>query len=473
MVSVPSSSRRLDVSTNPQAFMLMNLGKQNISLLTHLNLSYCDIAKFENDFFVLMIKLKVLDISHNKIRRLTSNLFASQTMLERLYLVGNVESITLESGSFSGLYSLLRFELSGLHIRKISNNAFATLNLTALKIYDCQIDAVETDSFGGLHVERIYLNSSIIKDFSETMFRGVQGIIMLKTDKYIFCCIRPSALPEDSCFPGKDEFSSCDDLIRNEVLRPLIWLIGLASIFTNTSSIIFRIIKQREQLKRSYGIFVTNLAVSDCLMGVYLLVIGAADAYFRKTYILYDEYWRYSGWCKFAGILSTVSNESSMLFVCLITLDRLLVIQYPLGQVRLILRHARMLSISVWTIALIVALLPVTLYSVFEDSFYSQAGVCLALPITRARPRGYAYSVAVFIGFNSVAYALIAVGQWSIYREIKISSKSVAMSRSKTSSDTKVARSLLMVAVTDLLCWLPVAILGNNKSQNISEKAYE
>ena len=463
MIFIPLSTRKLDVSTNPNTFSLMNLGKHNLSLLRHLNLSYCDIAEIPKDFFVSMVKLKVLDISYNKLRHLTSNVFVSQTVLERLDMVGNFVPIILESEAFSGLDSLLHFQLSGLHIKKMSQRTFATLNLTELKIYDCLIDAIDEFSFGGLSVERIYMNSSVIKDFSDTIFEGVKGLKLLMTDKHRFCCLRPKTLDEENCFPGKDEFSSCDDLIRNEVLRPLVWLIGLFATFTNVSSILFRIIKQKAHLKRSYGVFVTNLAVSDCLIGIYLLIIAAADSYFRNIYILHDEFWRYSGWCKLAGILSTISNEASMLFVCLITLDRLLVIKYPLRQFRLSLRHACILSILVWTMALVIALLPVALYSLFEDSFYSQSGVCLPLPITRARPRGYAYSVGVFIGFNSIAYTLIAVGQWSIYREIKLSSKSIAQNRSQTSTDTKVARSLLMVAVTDLLCWLPVAVLGKKR----------
>ena len=457
---LPPSTRRLDVSTNPFAFSLLNLGRQNLSLLTHLNLSRCDIKEIPKDFFVSMVKLKILDIGYNKLRHLTSNLFVAQSKLERLYLEGNVVPIIFDTESFSGLESLSNLQLSGLQIQKISKSTFASLHLTELEIYHCQIDVIDEFSFGGLSVERVYMNSSVSKRFSEALFEGVKNLTLLYTDKYKFCCFRPSTLPEEKCFPGKDEFSSCDDLIRNEVLRPLVWLIGLFAIFTNVSSILFRIFKQRAQLKRSYGVFVTNLAASDCLIGVYLIIMAAADSYFRNIYILHDDYWRYSGWCKLAGIFSTISNETSMLFVCLITFDRLLVIKYPLGQFRLSLRLSSILSLLVWATALVIACLPVALYSVFEDSFYSQSGVCLPLPLTRARPRGYSYSVGIFIGFNSVVYTIIAAGQWFIYREIVLSSRSVAKNRSHATTDTKVARSLLMVAVTDLICWLPVAILG-------------
>ena len=460
-IFIPSATRKLDISTNPHVFRPMSLGKQNLFLLTHLNVSHCGITELDYDLFKSMVKLKVLDVSYNKLRRITSDLFSTLLELEYLILVGNLEPITFEPRAFAGI-SHLHLEIAGLQIDRISEFAFSTLNVTELKIYDSQIDTFEINALGELYSKSIYLNSSTINDFTEGMFDGVQDIEILKTDQFKFCCVRPVTVSEDSCFPGKDDVSSCEDLIRIEVLRPVAWLFGILSIFSNISSITFRFTKQRKQLKRTYGLFVTNLSVSDCLMGFYLLIIAVADTYFRNIYIFHDEDWRFSVWCKLAGILSAVSNESSMLFVGLITLDRIILMKYPLGEVRLTIKHARILIVLVWSIALVLAVVPVVLYPVFEGKFYSLSGVCFALPITRARLPGHAYSVVIFIGFNSVLYALIALGQWYIYREVKISSKSLSESRLITSRDAKVARRLVMVAVTDLLCWLPVFILGKN-----------
>ena len=458
-IDIPISTRSLDVSTNPTIFSLMNVNKLNLSLLTHLNLSYCEITHFKTHFFESMVKLKVLDISYNKFRSLSSNVFASLSVVEQLSLQGNFEPITFESNSFFGL-GVWQLELSDLHIRRIAQNAFASLNLTDLKIFKSRIDIMETNSLGGLYVENMYVNSTKINEYYETMFHCVRGVKLLKTDEFKFCCVRPTSLSGDSCFPGPDEMSSCGDLIDDEVLRPLIWVIGIIAVISNASTVIFRIFQQREQLKRSYGIFVTNLSISDCIMGIYLLIIAGADSYFRDSYIFNDEKWRKGALCNFAGMLSTLSNESSLFFVGLITLDRLLLVKYPLRKTRFDFKNTCLLSLSVWCISIVLAIIPVGFSQVFEGKFYSQSGVCLALPITRARPPGYAYSVAVFLILNSVGYALIALGQWSIYKVMKVSSIEIAGSRSISTRDAKVATRLMLVAVSGLLSWLPVTVLG-------------
>ena len=430
-----------------------------MSFLTHLNFSGCEITKFDDDVFRSMPNVKVLDISFNKLGRLSSNMFVSLSKLEKLFLVGNFEAITFESYSFSGL-KLVQLELLYLHIHRISQNAFASLNLTELNIFRSRVDILEINSFGELYVENVYLNTTQINDFHETIFHGARGIKLLKTDRFKFCCVRPAYLPLDSCFPGPNDLSSCGDLISNEVLRPLIWIIGLVAVVSNVSTVSFRILRQREQLKRASGILVTSLSFSDCIMGLYLLIIAGADSYFRDIYVYNDEYWRNGAACKFAGILSSVSYESSMFFVGFITLDRFLLVKYPLRKPVFEVKNTCILVAVVWCLSLLLAILPLVLYPVFEGKFYSQSGVCLALPITRTRPPGHTYAVAVFFGLNSVGYAFIALGQWYIYTEMKAMSKTFAGSRSISSRDARVATRLLLVAVTEMMAWLPIFVLG-------------
>ena len=457
-IVVPFSARRLDVSYNSHAFQNMHLEQNDLAWLTHLNLSHCNIDKLPENFFVSMKHLKVLDLSYNRLERLTSNMFRSQSRLERLDLIGNSEKMIFESMSLSSLSSIKILELSHLTIERIIQEAFSGLNLTTLSIYHSQIVHFDSYFLAGLSVKGIYFNSSKIHSFREAIFDGVENIAELKTDEYKFCCVRPQGLPEDKCFPEKDEFSSCDDLIRNEILRPLIWLIGIFTILINTSSIVYRVMHQKELLKASFGILVSNLAVSDGIMGIYLLMIATADVYFRGSYIFHDMSWRTNIFCKLAGVLSATSTEASVFFICLITVARFIIIRYPFGQVRFGLKRACLASIVVWSLALAFAVIPVAVY----PEVFSQSGVCLALPISRARPPGWTYAVGVFIGLNSLAYTLVAVGQWSIYRELKAASATslLTVNKTKSNADARVATNLLFVFVTALLCWIPVVALG-------------
>ena len=175
-----------------------------------------------------------------------------------------------------------------------------------------------------------------------------------------------------------------------------------------------------------------------------------------------DDYWRNSGWCTFAGVLSTMSSESSIMFMCLITLDRILVIKFPFGQVRFQALSA-LISVGIcWITVVILSVVPIIFSNYFQNEFYSKSGVCIALPLTQERYQGWLYSVIVFVGFNFTTFVLISFGQLLIYQEVQNSSKKFKRGKSARTNDLKVARNLLLVVSTDFLCWGPVGCMGES-----------
>lgn len=182
---------------------------------------------------------------------------------------------------------------------------------------------------------------------------------------------------------------------------------------------------------------------------------------FFIRYIYVDDYWRHSVWCNVAGVLSTTSSEASVLFLCLITLDRLLVIKFPFGGVKITAKIAHACVVFAWLFSAFVALLPVAYVDYFNNEFYSKSGVCIALPLTMDRPSGWVYSLALFVCLNFVTFILIAVGQLSIFLEIRKSSGIAQSAATSRKRDLKVARNLLLVVATDFLCWFPIGVMGN------------
>ncbi|XP_045203508.2 G-protein coupled receptor GRL101-like [Mercenaria mercenaria] len=248
--------------------------------------------------------------------------------------------------------------------------------------------------------------------------------------------------------------------MRRTTLQFLLWIIGILAIAGNIFSIVYRMLFDKKRLKMVYGIFVTNLAVADLLMGVYMLIIAIADSVYRGRYIEEDEHWRRSAWCSLAGILSTVSSEASVLFISLITVDRLLVIKYPFGSVRITTRLAKVMVLFCWIICFLIAILPIVQSNYFGDQFYSKSAVCLALPLTKDRSVGWLYSIVIFIGFNFVTFVMIALGQTMIYYEIRHQSLAMKKNSSARRNDLKVARNLLLVVTTDFSCWFPIGCMG-------------
>jgi leucine-rich repeat-containing G protein-coupled receptor 8 len=206
-------------------------------------------------------------------------------------------------------------------------------------------------------------------------------------------------------------------------------------------------------------LFVTNLGVSDFIMGVYLLIIVGADIYYRGDYVLHDRSWRASFPCQFAGFLATFSSETSILFVLLITLDRFLVMKFPFGQVKLSKVAKNIATIIIWMIGFLIALSPV----VFGFDTYSSNAVCLGLPLTTKWMKGWEFSFAVFIALNLFLCLVIGYSQRAIFRamsENRIKNNADSNTSTRRPEDLIVAKQLSLVAIASFLCWFPIGFMG-------------
>ncbi|XP_053379720.1 uncharacterized protein LOC123526988 isoform X2 [Mercenaria mercenaria] len=462
-----NNSRLLELSGNTGLREILLSPMSNFPYLISLNLSMCELKEMAKDIFQSMGNLRILDLSYNKLTIIPSSAFIGLRKLKVLNLLGNKDIYMFQPYSFNGLSSIRKIEITSANIHKISSHTFSGLNLDELKLSDNNIHELEDNVFSGMNVKIIDMENNKITIFNKGFFRGASGITSLHTPAFKYCCVRPNYLADTDCFPEKDEFSSCADLLRVSALQTMLWLIGILALVGNILSVIYRLVYDRERLKLGFGIFVTNLAVADFLMGIYLIIIAVADAAYRKRYTFMDDYWRNSGWCTLAGFLSTASSEASVFFLCLITIDRLLVIKYPFGQIRFNPKNAGISSGIVWVISVSVSLIPILYKDYFQDKFYSKSGVCIALPLTRDRPPGWLYSIMIFIGLNFVTFCLIAIGQVIIYREIKKATAGIRRSSTRKGKggsgrrrELTVARNLFLVVTTDFLCWFPIGLMG-------------
>ncbi|KAL8617867.1 hypothetical protein ACOMHN_016523 [Nucella lapillus] len=201
-------------------------------------------------------------------------------------------------------------------------------------------------------------------------------------------------------------------------------------------------------------------------MGVYLAIIGVADQVFAGVYIWSETMWKTSEVCNLAGFLSLLSSEVSAFIICLITIDRFLVLRFPFSQIRFGATSAHIACVIIWTLGLILATLPL-LPVTSHWEFYHQTGICIPLPVTRAYFAGHSYSFSVMIVCNLVLFLLIAVGQSLIYWSVKSNTMSEQRKKDMNkgsegvkSKEAIIARRLLTVAMSDFLCWFPIGLCG-------------
>ena len=192
-------------------------------------------------------------------------------------------------------------------------------------------------------------------------------------------------------------------------------------------------------------------------MGVYMMIIAVVDSYYRGKYILYDRMWRESDLCKFAGFISTFSSELSVFTLTVITLDRLICIIFPLKMKQLKLKQAVIVMTLLWVAVFIISAIPLAGMNYF-DNFYGRSGVCLAFHITNAKPKGWEYSVGVFLVLNFFSFLVIFFSYLRMFFVAKQTRSAVRKSEAR--SDSAMARRMTVIVMTDFFCWVPIILLG-------------
>ncbi|KAK0064353.1 G-protein coupled receptor GRL101, partial [Biomphalaria pfeifferi] len=424
----------------------------------------CKLRNFDFAFqYWNLIELLVLDLSRNEfVGSGDIKLITSLSKLKVLNISRN-HNLTIDQ-NFIFPTSLEIIDVSYTKTSSLKFNVFE--NVTFLKHLNLSNTLVSTFQDMGIPeyftLETLYIENVEMRNIKENFFRGLIINSELRASNYKLCCpqiLHPN-IPVDKCHAPVDAISSCKHLVGDILKRITIWTVGLITLVGNGIVLVYRIGWNREIFKKAYGLFVSGLAVSDFIMGIYLLLIAAVDIQYEDIYVLEDVKWRHSVLCQFAGFLSTISSETSTFFICLITLDRFLKITFPFGQYRFT-KTLKIVSFKlVWVIGFLLALIPIIFT---EWDIYSSNGLCLALPLGSTENDGWIFSFIVFVVLNFILFLFIAIGQILIFLNIIIVRKSinpVTADTRRSREDLTIAKKLALVALTDFMCWFPVGILG-------------
>ncbi|BFZ07664.1 hypothetical protein BsWGS_10703 [Bradybaena similaris] len=407
--------------------------------------------------------IKHLDISYNVIHELFSHVVYTTYYrnIQRLNASYNTPLRSLKNLRFRFLEIL---DLSHTSIAYLNDLAFVELSkLKYLNLSYTLISDFSRRYFAtNLTLHSLDLRGVPAKHFQDYVFHNLTISESLYTDHVQLCCpqIKGLKMPSHACIAPVDveSISSCSHLVDLRVQRILLWLVAALAVVGNTTVIVYRLIWDRSILKTGYGLFVTNLGVSDFFMGIYLLIIAGADHFYRGNYVLYDRYWRASDVCTFAGFIACISCEASTFFAFLITLDRYLVMKFPFGQIKLSSLHKTIAVTMSWLASFLLSLVPI----VFSFDIYSSNAMCLGLPLTNTHVEGWGYSLGVFAIFNFIMFLVIAYGQYAIFRtlsENKMTKAPMSMRSSRRTTEIIVAKQLCLVVLSNFLFWFPVGLI--------------
>ena len=432
------------------------------TMLIFLNLARCKLTQTGNSFFP---NLRSLDLSFNQLKSVTRNDLNIFPKMTSLSLAENpiVSLFVAEENTTAGTSPALQtLDLSFVEMRAIDPSVLRLFpKLQSLNLSHCHVHQVQGHGFQLFtSLQVLDMRQCPLTTIPKSLFLGLASLRQVFADNYKVCC--PATLPVgfvvSQCLAPSDEISSCDALLRSDLYRVCLAVFATLATVGNVLSLALRVFVLKGK-QSGYTVFVTHLCVSDFMMGVYLVIIGGADRIYLDTYLWEDMGWRNSATCKMAGFLSLLSSEISASIICLVTVDRFLVVRFPFSRLRFQRSSAQLCCLVLWTMGTVLAAVPL-LPATSSWHFYSQTSICIPLPVTRQDFPGHDYAFAVMIIFNFVLFLLIAVGQLVVYTAVRSQSMAEQDSSNRRSKDLDVARRLFAVVLSDFLCWFPIGLLG-------------
>ncbi|KAH9488872.1 hypothetical protein Btru_041496 [Bulinus truncatus] len=411
-------------------------------------------------------QIVILDLSRNEISNsddLTS--VTSMTTLLFLNLSSNVHLSINDKFEFPCTLEVI--DLSYTSVESLPEEIFELLH--SLRMLDLSYTKIHTFENMGLPryftLDILNIEGVLITEITTDFYKGLTVNTSLMSSDFKLCCpqILGKNIPSGKCHAPDDAISSCKHIVGDILKRILVWFVGLLTIAGNGIVLFYRAVWNREKIfQTAYGLFVTGLAVSDLLMGVYLMIIALVDVVYADVYVVYDESWRKSFLCNFSGFLSTLSSETSTFLIGLITLDRFISISYPFRAHDTSTRLKWKGFISTWVVGFLLALAPAV---VPKWQIYSSNGLCLALPLRTTgsyKLPGWEFSMAVYVILNFVLFLFIALGQVGIFVNAMKTRNLPSMRHCslRRTQDMNIAKKLAFVALSDFLCWFPIGIMG-------------
>ena len=418
-------TRMVDLSGVNVSSVLPTISNLETTNLLDLRLSNCSLTDLQV-LLKIFERLSKIDLSYNLFRIITQvnltfmSLYYGAAALQFLNLSHNALLEFIDPSTFSFNVILKVLDLSHTALVTFPEMTGLTNNLLYLNLSHTRIKQLSASTFPVgqkvWHLEILDLRGVDIEEVEPDAFKGLQITSELHCDHFRICCaqIRGDGIPEHTCHAPSDPISSCSNLLGSKVHRILVWVMGVTSLLGNTGVIVSYLISRKSIKRKSHVQLVTQLGVSDLLMGIYLLIIASKDVRFQGEFVWHDKDWRHSDLCRAAGFLSTLSSEVSSIFILLITVDRYLVIKYPFGQHRLNPRGIILCSIAAWALGFILAAIPL-LPGLRHWDTYSSNAVCLGLPLLAEQRAGWQFSIAVFIITNFSLCLCIFMGQLAIY----------------------------------------------------------
>ena len=453
--------------------------------LRSLNLINNSINVIQAYTFARLINLEWLSLATNNLSCLAPNTFGELRNLTNLHISDNIIT-TLYAVTFQNLTKLNSLSLDGNKLQFLARNIFHSLQqLRHLNLSFNNLHRIPTELFLSLRsLETLDLKGNPLLWIEKHALASLNESVQLLVTDFATCCFTSAHCISS---PPLSPYITCKRLLPYELLRIAMWFVCGFAVLGNSFAFYSRVKKKRQRHKVQ-TFLITNLAISDFLMGLYLISLLSADLYYKDYFPSHSEGWRSSILCRITGAISVLSSEASVFFITLITIDRFFGVKFTFSKFRLGTKSARIVVALIWTIAFSIAI-TVFILSQKDSDFYAVSEVCVGLPISRKSIHttkettkiflfgthflkytvsnysktssgiGMFFSIALFTGFNLICFFIIGYCYFAIFIYVRQTTKQSGRSPN-LNEEIRMTMKMFLLVFTDFCCWVPIGILS-------------
>jgi hypothetical protein len=393
--------------------------------LSSIEIDYSSIDQILKHDLNLCLNLHTLRISNSYLKQFT-NSYNIQISLQFLYLNNNnLTKISNENGLNLNQFSSLRvLDLSYNQIKIISSENFnQTSSLTTLYLSSNNLELFQLNDNKYLtSLELLDLRGNDYLQINKQWYDYLPHLTKIYFPYTYFCChyktemnnlkeknTRQSEFDQpinenklfsisfhsDSiCFPLPDQMTPCESLFSSEFIRLIFLIIVFISVISNLSVLIitvFRFITSSYNRWSISTLFSSNLALADFISSIYLLLVGVIDIHFHENFYMKTQLWTKSHLCTFTGFIYIFGIQSSIYALSLLTFERFYTILFSFKrQTSWPLKFTlRMISLG-WLISLLIASLPL----ININNFHANS-LCLPFRIETLFDRLYLFLLII------------------------------------------------------------------------------
>ncbi|XP_071489385.1 G-protein coupled receptor GRL101-like [Diadema antillarum] len=327
------------------------------------------------------------------------------------------------------------------------------------------------------------------------IFDGLDNLNAIYAFDPRICCVAPEKAVCTLRLPAHPLFTCRLTFLQDLPTKIFIWILGISALIGNSYVIIQRLLaKVSRDTAKVQSILILNLAISDFLMGIYLLILAIMDIVISDSYFWEGraEEWRTSSICQAAGFISVLSSETSVFLITIISLDRVIAVLFPFSERRLSVKSAHVVVGATWGLALLLSIFAALLNYLNPDA-YGLSDVCVGLPLIRknsglisvvdentlteigfvlhktvaaASESTWLFSIVLFLGVNFFCFSVVLIAYIIIFIWVRVT-RNKAGRKDSEGAEIKMAAKMSLLVGTDFFCWMPIIILGILVQSNI------